>query len=141
MVAGHREHARLPDEDRSHDDVGLLQRDPACHQVDIVLTQRPEGVVPRRLDDLDLALRMKRLEHTDDLDEVRAARRPAEEAEPQRPLEAASGRVCALEHPVSWSYAGQTSARNRSPNRVSWTRRLVRCTSWAPSLCSSPRRL
>jgi EmrB/QacA subfamily drug resistance transporter len=98
VVTRYREDSGLAGQGGADDEVGLLQRKPGGHQIDVVVAQPPDRVLPRDLDDLDVRLRVKRLEFPDDLDEVRAAGRSAQEAESQRPLEAARGDVRALEH-------------------------------------------
>jgi EmrB/QacA subfamily drug resistance transporter len=98
VATRHREDTRLAGERGPDDEVRLLQRKPGCHQIDVVAAQSPDGVIPRCLDDLDVRFRVTRLELPDDLDELRTTSRSAQQAESQRPLEAARRDVRALEH-------------------------------------------
>ena len=102
------EDARLPREGRPDDEVGLFQRHPRGHHLNLAFPQRTDGIVPRHLGHLDAALRVRGFEGIDDLDDVRAGGRPAENAEPQRPLETPRRGVVPLEYPVKlldhWSY-------------------------------------
>ena len=139
MVAGNGEGARLTGENRPDDQVGLFQRDPGRDHVNVVVTQAPERVVPGHLHDLDPALRVLRLERSDDLDQAQAAGWPTQQAELQRSLELACGRARPLEDGVeliddraevaleSLAERGQLDAATGAVNELCPT---LRSSSW-----------
>jgi hypothetical protein len=98
MIAGNGEHPWRAGERRSHHEVRLLQRGPGSHEVDVVLAQPREWIVPGHLYSLDAALGVETLESLDDFDQVRPARRPTEQPEAQCPVENAGGRRGPFEH-------------------------------------------
>jgi hypothetical protein len=111
VIPSNRQNAWLAGEARADHKVGLFQRHPRGHGVDVVLVQSAERVLPRHLHDLDAALGVKGLEGPDDLDEVRAAGGPAQEAEPQCSLESVRRDVRLLEHTVKPLYRGTDVAQ------------------------------
>jgi len=138
MIRRDRQRAGAAGDRWSHDEIGLVEREPADHQIDLACAQLVQRVVPSQLDDLDLTFGMQCVEGAEELEEARPAGRAAEHAEPDSSLDAPRRPPQALEGSRQLRVRGTDLAQYLPAERSQLNPAARPVGELGPELCLQP---